>query len=54
MLYDSLRHFADSWGLVYLFGIFISVALFLLRPNARARAVDAANIPFRDDQDPIK
>ena len=48
MDYDALRHFADSWGLLYMFGVFISVGLFLLRPGARHRAVDAAQIPLRD------
>jgi cytochrome c oxidase cbb3-type subunit 4 len=48
MTYDSLRHFADSWGLVYLFAVFIGVGLFLLRPGARQRARDAAMIPLRD------
>ena len=24
MHYDTLRHFADSWGLVYLFAIFLA------------------------------
>ena len=48
MTYDSLRHFADSWGLVYLFAVFIGVGLFLLRPGARQRARAAAMIPLRD------
>ncbi|WP_338720694.1 cbb3-type cytochrome c oxidase subunit 3 [Devosia sp. XK-2] len=48
MDYDALRHFADSWGLVYMFGIFLAVILFLLRPSARQRAVDAAQIPLRE------
>lgn len=48
MDYDSFRHFADSWGLVYMFGIFLTVILFLLRPGARSSAVDAAHIPLRD------
>ncbi len=48
MTYDSLRHLADSWGLVYLFAIFIGVVVFLLRPGARQRARDAAMIPLRD------
>lgn len=50
MHYDSLRHFADSWGLLYLFVIFLAVALFLLRPGARERARDAALIPLQNDE----
>lgn len=48
MDYDALRHFADSWGLVYMFGVFLAVILFLLRPGAGRRAMDAAHIPLRD------
>ena len=48
MDYDAMRHFADSWGLVYMFGIFLIVVLFLMRPGARNRAQDAAQIPLRD------
>lgn len=50
MDYTVMRHFADSWGLVYLFGIFILVALFLLRPGARDKAKDAALIPLQNDE----
>ncbi len=50
MHYDSLRHFADSWGLLYLFVIFVAVALFMLRPGARERARDAALIPLQNDE----
>lgn len=48
MDYESLRHFADSWGLLYMMGIFLVAVAFVLRPGARAHAVDAAQIPFRD------
>jgi len=48
MDYDAMRHFADSWGLVYMFGVFLAVVLFLMRPNAGCRARDAAQIPLRD------
>lgn len=51
-LYDMLRHFADSWGLLYMMGIFLVVVLFLLRPDAKASALAAARIPL-DDAQPI-
>lgn len=50
MDYNSLRHFADSWGLLYLFFVFLAVAAFMLRPGARDRARDAALIPLRSDE----
>jgi cytochrome c oxidase cbb3-type subunit 4 len=49
MDYNAFRHFADSWGLIYLFVLFIGVVIFLLRPGARQKADDAAQIPFRED-----
>lgn len=48
--YDSLRHFADSWGLVYMVGIFLAVLVFAFRRGAKAHAVSAAQIPLRDDE----
>ena len=50
MHYDTLRHFADSWGLVYLFAIFLAVAALMLLPGARDRARDAALIPLKNDE----
>jgi cytochrome c oxidase cbb3-type subunit IV len=48
MDYDSLRHFADSWGLVYLLVLFLSVVVFIFRPGAKQQAIDAAQIPLRE------
>lgn len=48
--YDMLRHFADSWGLLYMMAIFLVVVFFLLRPGARANAMAAARIPLDDAQ----
>jgi len=50
MTYETFRQFADSWGLVYMFAVFVGVILFLLRPNAKQQAKDAANIPFNEDR----
>jgi cytochrome c oxidase cbb3-type subunit IV len=47
--YDMLRHFADSWGLVYMMGIFLVVVFLILRPGAKANAIEAARIPLDDD-----
>ncbi|MCS6762247.1 MAG: cbb3-type cytochrome c oxidase subunit 3 [Candidatus Devosia symbiotica] len=51
MDYDNLRHFADSWGLLYLFIIFLGVVIFLFRPGAKQQAVEAAMIPLRDSDE---
>jgi cytochrome c oxidase cbb3-type subunit 4 len=52
-IYEAMRRFADSWGLLALFLFFCGVilrALFL--PSVRRNARDAAMIPFRDDPEP--
>ncbi len=49
MTYEAFRQFADSWGLVYLFVVFVGVVLMVFLPGAKQRANDAANIPLRDD-----
>jgi len=48
--YDMMRHFADSWGLVYMMAIFLTVVFFIVKPGARRNASAAARIPLEDDQ----
>jgi cytochrome c oxidase cbb3-type subunit 4 len=52
MEYQAMRTFADSWGLLFMALVFVSVMLFAFRPGSRATAKDAANIPLRDDDKP--
>jgi len=49
MMYDSLRQFADSWGLLYLFLVFVFVVGYVFRPGSSRKARDAAHIPFDRD-----
>lgn len=49
MDYNDMRHFADSWGLVYLLVIFIAVIVFVFRPGSRRRYEEAARIPLKED-----
>ena len=46
MDYNEFRHFADSWGLVYLFAIFVFVVAFIFRPGSGDIYKDAARIPL--------
>ena len=46
MDYNEFRHFADSWGLVYLLAIFLFVVAFIFRPGSRRAYEEAAQIPF--------
>ncbi|MFZ2099028.1 MAG: cbb3-type cytochrome c oxidase subunit 3 [Oricola sp.] len=47
--YQAMRAFADSWGLVYMFAIFIVVVMWTLRPGSKKSSDDAARIPFKED-----
>ena len=49
-LYDMLRHFADSWGLLYMMAIFLSVVFMIVRPGAKAHAQAAAMIPLNEEE----
>jgi cytochrome c oxidase cbb3-type subunit 4 len=48
--YDMMRHFADSWGLLYMMAIFLTVLFFIVKPGARGNALEAARIPLDDEQ----
>ena len=49
MDYNIFREFADSWGLLYLFALFVGVIFFTFRPGSRSRADEIAKIPFQED-----
>jgi cytochrome c oxidase cbb3-type subunit IV len=48
-LYDLLRHIADSWVLLALFGLFVLAVLWVFRPGSGRLHRDSAAIPFRND-----
>lgn len=54
MDYETLRQMADSWGLLYLFVVFVGVILFTFRPGTKKQAADIAQIPFREDKDDVR
>jgi cytochrome c oxidase cbb3-type subunit 4 len=47
--YEAAAHFAQSWGLLYFFLIFVAVVIFVMRPSVKARYEDAARLPIRED-----
>ena len=47
--YTAMRHFADSWGLLFMALFFVCVVLFAFRPGSRRIADDAAQIPLKED-----
>ncbi|MDL2398340.1 cbb3-type cytochrome c oxidase subunit 3 [Rhizobium mayense] len=48
-VYNAMRHFADSWGLLAMALFFVGAIFFTLRPGSKQIADDAANIPLKDD-----
>jgi len=49
-MYDFLRELADSWGLLFMFLVFIGVLIWVWRPGSRALHRDIADIPLRNDE----
>jgi cytochrome c oxidase cbb3-type subunit 4 len=48
-LYETLRHFADSYGLAVIFALYLALCLWHFRPAARPH-VEAAKLSiFRED-----
>jgi cytochrome c oxidase cbb3-type subunit IV len=50
MSYDSLRHFADSWGLVMMAVLYLGFVGWTFRKGARKHNDEAANMIFKDDE----
>lgn len=50
--YSILRIFADSWGLLFLFLLFVAVVFWAFRPGSRKVHDDVADIPFRNEDKP--
>jgi cytochrome c oxidase cbb3-type subunit IV len=47
--YQTLRTFADSWGLLFMTLVFLLVVFRAFRPSAQRDYDDAAEIPFKED-----
>lgn len=49
-LYDQLRHFADSYGLVAIIAAFLALCLWTFRPGARHRNEAAARSILENEE----
>lgn len=49
--YETLRHFADSWGLLAMMVVFLVLCAWPFRPGSNARNRAAANLIFKDSDD---
>jgi cytochrome c oxidase cbb3-type subunit 4 len=46
--YNDFRHFADSWGLVFMGLLWLAFVGWAFLPRNRGRNRDAANMIFKD------
>ncbi|GAB5486610.1 MAG: hypothetical protein Pars2KO_01800 [Parasphingorhabdus sp.] len=53
MSYEALRHFADSWGLLFMALLWLTFALWAFRPSAKSMHKDAANMIFDEDKNDV-
>ncbi|MBZ0218797.1 MAG: cbb3-type cytochrome c oxidase subunit 3 [Fimbriimonadaceae bacterium] len=50
MSYETLRYFADTWGLLFLFLVFVAVVGWVFRPGTRKKYEKNAKIPLSEDK----
>ena len=49
--YEVFRHFADSWFLILIFGLYLLLCGWHFRPRAKEGVERAKTIIFREDED---
>jgi cytochrome c oxidase cbb3-type subunit 4 len=47
--YENVAHFAQSWGLLYFFLVFVAVVVFVMRPSSKKRYEDISRLPLSED-----
>lgn len=47
--YKSVARFAQTWGLIYFFVIFVGVLVYVLWPKNKRSFDEASRIPLRED-----
>jgi cytochrome c oxidase cbb3-type subunit 4 len=53
MDYSAFREFSDSWGLLYLFLLFVGIIAFTFRPGSKKVADEIAQIPLKEDNNDV-
>ncbi len=48
--YDTIRHFADSYGLAAMVVVFLTFAIWVFRPGSRHHYQDDATMIFAEDE----
>jgi cytochrome c oxidase cbb3-type subunit 4 len=54
MTYDSMRAFADSWGLLLMVLFFAGVVIFVFRPRSKETYDHLSRLPLEDDKAPLE
>ena len=49
MDYETMYHFAETWGLAYMLVLFAGVLVYALRPKSKAKFERHARIPLNED-----
>lgn len=49
MTYETVSSFAQTWGLLYFFALFLGVLVYALWPSAQKSFDEAAAIPLKED-----
>ncbi len=49
--YETLRHFADSYALVFMLVVFLALCAWPFRPGAKKRNQHAATMIFKEQDD---
>jgi cytochrome c oxidase cbb3-type subunit 4 len=49
--YETLRHFADSFGLAVIVALYLTLCLWHFRPGASPHVAAAKHSIFKDDED---
>ncbi len=47
--YEAAARFAQNWGLIYFFLIFVAIVLLIMRPSQKRRYEEIARQPIRED-----
>jgi cytochrome c oxidase cbb3-type subunit 4 len=48
-MYEMLASFAQTWGLLFFFAVFLGVLIYALWPKNREKFDRAARLPLNDD-----
>lgn len=49
MDYETMRQMADTWGLVFLFVVFVGIVIAVFRPGTKKLYDESARIPLKED-----